>query len=124
MTLRPKKPCSKAGCNKLTDDGTSRCELHKAERVNYKRNADYTSMYNWQWKKIRSRFLKENPLCVICYGKGNLTPANIVDHIRPHKGDKDLFYNQDNYQALCKQCHDSKTATEDGGFGNKTKNES
>lgn len=121
MTLRPKKPCTKAGCTKLADNGTSRCELHKPERVNYKRNADYTSMYNWQWKKVRARYLKEHPLCVSCYADGKLTPANVIDHIKPHKGDKELFWNEDNYQALCKSCHDSKTATEDGGFGNKKK---
>jgi len=28
------------------------------------------------------------------------------------------FYDQNNLQSLCKSCHDSKTATFDGGFGN------
>ena len=78
-------------------------------------------MYNHQWKKIRAMFLKENPLCVECNRKGKLTPANVVDHIIPHKGDKDIFWDYNNYAALCKPCHDSKTAKEDGAFGNKVK---
>ena len=41
----------------------------------------------------------------------------IVDHIIPHRGDLEMFWNQLNHQALCKRCHDSKTAREDGGFG-------
>lgn len=40
-----------------------------------------------------------------------------VDHIIPHKGDPELFWDQDNWQSLCKPHHDRKTATEDGGFG-------
>jgi 5-methylcytosine-specific restriction protein A len=28
-----------------------------------------------------------------------------------------LFWNETNWQPLCKECHDRKTATEDGGFG-------
>lgn len=43
--------------------------------------------------------------------------ASIVDHIIPHKGDKQLFWDRDNWQPLCKKHHDRKTATEDGGFG-------
>jgi len=44
--------------------------------------------------------------------------ATVVDHIKPHRGDKTLFWERSNWQALCKQCHDIKTAKEDGGFGN------
>ena len=44
--------------------------------------------------------------------------AREVDHIEPHKGDDTLFWDQDNWQPLCKPCHSRKTATEDGGFGN------
>lgn len=43
--------------------------------------------------------------------------ANVVDHIKPHRGDKVLFWDSANWQPLCKECHDRKTATEDGGFG-------
>jgi 5-methylcytosine-specific restriction protein A len=42
----------------------------------------------------------------------------VVDHIIPHKGDKDLFWDSNNWQPLCKTCHDEKTAREDGAFGN------
>lgn len=30
-----------------------------------------------------------------------------------------LFWDQNNWQALCKPHHDAKTAREDGGFGNR-----
>lgn len=58
-----------------------------------------------------------HPLCRICELAGRVTPASVVDHITPHKGDASLMWGQSNWQALCKPCHDHKTATEDGGFG-------
>ena len=32
-----------------------------------------------------------------------------VDHIIPHRGDPELFWDRSNWQALCKNCHDRKT---------------
>ena len=73
--------------------------------------------YNYAWQKYRLYFLYINPLCVIHLKRGRLVSADTVDHIIPHKGDRQLFIDTSNHQALCKQCHDIKTATEDGGFG-------
>lgn len=47
--------------------------------------------------------------------------AEVTDHIIPHRGGIDLFWNRDNWQSLCKRCHDRKTAMEDGGFGRRLK---
>jgi len=46
-----------------------------------------------------------------------IRPATLVDHIIPHRGDNNLFWDEDNWQALCTECHAIKTAKEDGGFG-------
>jgi 5-methylcytosine-specific restriction endonuclease McrA len=43
----------------------------------------------------------------MCAHHGSLTPASVVDHIVPHKGDQRLFWSHDNWQSLCKSCHDS-----------------
>ncbi|WP_350342360.1 HNH endonuclease signature motif containing protein [Proteinivorax tanatarense] len=68
---------------------------------------------------MRKEIFKEEPLCVICLKAGRTTSAKVVDHIVPHKGDKSLFYDQQNLQPLCKSCHDRKTAKEDGRWGKK-----
>jgi 5-methylcytosine-specific restriction protein A len=52
----------------------------------------------------------DNPLCVDCKTADLLTAANVVDHIVPHRGDMNLFWSEDNWQPLCKRCHDLKTA--------------
>jgi 5-methylcytosine-specific restriction protein A len=38
--------------------------------------------------------------------------ATVVDHIVPHRGDQRLFWDEANWAALCKPCHDAKTARE------------
>lgn len=73
--------------------------------------------YTVRWQKARGEYLSRHPLCVICMRGGQVTPATVVDHIVPHKGDDDRFWDVTNWQALCKPCHDYKTAVEDGGFG-------
>jgi len=52
-------------------------------------------------------------LCVYCLQVDRTTPATVVDHIIPHRGDKKLFWDQSNWQPLCKHCHDSIKAREE-----------
>jgi 5-methylcytosine-specific restriction protein A len=61
-------------------------------------------------------FLRENPLCAECAKSNLLVEAEVVDHVIPHKGDYDLFWDRCNWAPLCKRCHDRKTVTEDGAF--------
>lgn len=65
------------------------------------------------WKKLRLQFLAENPLCVYCDAKGVVKGAEVVDHIKPHKGDQRLFWAESNWQALCFKCHDNDKRREE-----------
>ena len=60
---------------------------------------------------IRAAFLSTHPLCVMCSAKGRVTPATELDHIVAlmHGGTE-----QDNYQALCHDCHQDKSAKDKG----------
>ena len=73
--------------------------------------------YNHQWQRLRLAYLQQHPLCVRCKLTKRVTLATVVDHVTPHRGDHSLMWNPLNWQALCKACHDRKTAREDGGFG-------
>lgn len=53
-----------------------------------------------------------------CERRGHITPATVVDHIIPHEGNLELFWDENNIQSLCKSCHDRKTAGE-GRWGKK-----
>lgn len=59
------------------------------------------------------RFLAERPLCCYCERKGRVAIATVVDHIDPHKGDQAKFWNEANWQPMCKPCHDSVKAAEE-----------
>lgn len=63
--------------------------------------------YNSRWRKARDTFLKKRPLCVFCEEQGKAVAATVVDHIKPHNGDQKLFWDQANWQPLCKFHHDS-----------------
>lgn len=69
--------------------------------------------YDDRWRKARLAFLKAHPLCAMCEERGRTTAATVVDHVKPHKGDARLFWDRDNWQPLCKPCHDSGKATEE-----------
>ena len=69
--------------------------------------------YGSRWQKARAIFLAEHPLCCRCGEEGQVTPATVVDHIEPHKGDQKLFWDQKNWQPLCKPHHDSAKQSEE-----------
>lgn len=48
-----------------------------------------------------------------------MTRATVVDHVVPHRGSKRLFWDHNNWQALCTPHHNQKTDSRDGGFGNR-----
>lgn len=118
MPSRPLKPCSRIGCRELTNERF--CEAHskqERQRADKQRGTAHERGYTKTWSRARKMFLNENPLCVHCQNEGRITAANEVDHIIPHKKDYDLFWDEGNWQSLCKSCHSKKTTTEDGGFG-------
>ncbi|KAE8761247.1 hypothetical protein FSO04_04415 [Paraburkholderia madseniana] len=51
--------------------------------------------------------------------RGRIRPSAVVDHRIAHRGDMALFWNQSNWVAMAKTCHDSNTARVDDGFGNR-----
>lgn len=76
--------------------------------------------YGGRWQKARLTFLRrpENVLCRVCKAAGRTELATVVDHRVPHRGNQELFWDTDNWQALCKPCHDShKQSLEKGGDG-------
>ena len=85
-------------------------------------SSEYRYLYNKnKWKVASKAFRDQHPLCECdeCKQRVVPLPAEVVDHIIPHKGDVVLFWDRENWQSMAKKCHDKKTVKEDGGFGNK-----
>lgn len=123
--------CHWAGCEALTQGYY--CSKHKAiadkrreehQKECFKKmfkdtkrttSKPYHSLYeSSKWKVARKNFLELHPYCVVCGAK-----AVIADHITPHKGNLELFYDTNNLQAMCWACHSSKTLKENNYFKKK-----
>lgn len=57
---------------------------------------------------MRAAFLMRYPICAMCHREA----AGVLDHIKPHRGNQELYWDQRNWQALCTNCHGIKTARE------------
>lgn len=75
------------------------------------RSSDMTAAdrgYGYRWQKARERYLRLHPLCRMCEEAGHVTVATVVDHKVPHRGDQALFWDESNWQPLCKPHHDGE----------------
>jgi 5-methylcytosine-specific restriction protein A len=102
---KPRKPCAHHGCRELTRDRY--CEAHAKqyarEYEKHRRNPDTRSRYGTQWRKIRTRYIKEHPLCELCKQAGRFTAADTVHHkVKVADGGTN---DTANLQALCSECH-------------------
>ncbi len=74
--------------------------------------------YGARWRRESKEHLAANPWCVPCQRVGHRTPATMVDHVKPHKGDVQLFWDKSNWQSSCLPCNSRKAAKFEGAFGN------
>ena len=63
--------------------------------------------YNHRWAKARLTFLARSPICIGCEAIGRIEAATIVDHVDPHHGDPEKFWDTGMWQPCCKWHHDS-----------------
>lgn len=117
LLRKPKKPCSYPGCPELVDE--TYCEAHlKEQRRNYEkyqRNPEVKKRYGSRWRKIRTIYINNHPLCEECLKKGIHTKANEVHHILPLS--KGGTHEMDNLMALCKPCHSRISILDGDRFG-------
>ena len=89
---------------KVAHGATCICQRRRQTERNARHDAKRPSArqrgYDTKWDKARAQYLAANPRCCRCSA-----PAEVVDHIIPHKGDKKLFWSRSNWQPLCRSCH-------------------
>ena len=97
--------CTVNGCPEKVPYG--RCQKHQKAQQHIWHQ--HTALYGRRWKAARLVFLAQHPYCKDCGSR-----AEEVDHVIPHRGDKDLFWDVKNWASRCKSCHSAKTARETG----------
>lgn len=110
------RPCRHKGCGALVHDGSGYCGAHQGDRkigkfADERRGSRHERGYGSEWEKTRKRILsRDKGLCQPCLREHRYRPAKQVDHVVPKfEGGSDA---DDNLQAICKSCHDAKTAEE------------
>lgn len=92
---RALRECGHPGCHALTRE--SYCDkhkqLHERKQREFERESPSKRGYNYKWTKARKAFLAQHPFCECpaCKESGHPLPANVVDHIIPHRGNQELF---------------------------------
>jgi len=122
VNKKANRACREPGCVAYATHGSAYCSQHAAAHGRAFRSAEHRKeaarLYRTgQWQALRRQQLTMKPLCAECLRAGKYTLASEVDHVIPHRNDLQLFFDPANLQSLCRSCHSSKTAREDGGFG-------
>ena len=85
--------------------------------MNWSSRKEYRRLYGTaRWLRLRKRIRAEEPLCRPCSEKGKITASREIDHIlRVEIWCGQLgndFYDPENLQPICKQCHIDKGRAE------------
>lgn len=94
MPFAPPRICS---CGKTVPYGVQ-CACQKQRdndrkrRYDAKRPSARQRGYTAEWEVARKEHLTANPRCARCS-----QPANVVDHVMPHRGNQKLFWSRAAY---------------------------
>ena len=69
---------------------------------------------SWRYRLMRRRILASEPLCRPCAEARFTVAAAEVDHIERVVDRPDLKWVMSNLQPICRRCHETKTARENG----------
>lgn len=99
------EPPHLCACGQIVPHGERcACQIKRTRARNRRHDATRPSAakrgYDRDWRAARDEFLRQHCTCRMCGA-----PATLVDHIKPHRGDKRLFWDRTNWQALCAPCH-------------------
>jgi 5-methylcytosine-specific restriction protein A len=116
MPIAAKTPCR--GCGRpVSGQYCDQC-LAKGKGKE-KRLSAAKRLYDARWRRRSRAWLREpgHQFCV-GYPKGvhgdRLVAAQLPDHIKAHKGDEELFWDEDNWQPMCRRCNSRKAVAEEG----------
>lgn len=114
QTIKPRVQQLKSRIGQTVQPGSwRRSEMSSAQRG-----------YGYKWQQARAGYLQAHPYCVMCLDELGiagldraqvviacaergvpLPVATVLDHRIPHRGDQALFWDRDNWQAMCSTHH-------------------
>lgn len=111
-TLKPKLSTLPPRLGRMAGDEQAR---HSERDANLEHRSWYKTA---RWQKLRHQILiRDNYTCqrtgVLCIGKHPADNSPVVDHKRPHRGNPDLFWDENNLHCVSKAFHDSEKQKEE-----------
>ena len=95
MPSAPLRYCPAPGCPARVTSG--RCAVHARQQEQQRPNADVRRWYcQARWRRLRRLVLATSPLCSACH----VAIAVDVDHVQPHRGDVNQFFDIDGLTGL------------------------
>lgn len=86
--------------------------MNKTATAEGRRANSHQRGYTRKWYEAAKLYRSLHPHCECeeCAQLGRVLPSEVVDHKIPHRGNRTLFWDVNNWQAMAKVCHDKKTA--------------
>jgi 5-methylcytosine-specific restriction protein A len=122
VNTMPKKVCASVGCRSIT---TKRycpsceraVELKAKEHAKTRARKSKVNMTDKnktfygskEWRNLRDKKLRKDPLCEDCKDNGFLREGKDVDHVVEIKDDYSRRLDITNLRTLCRSCHMHKT---------------
>lgn len=92
----------------------------RREHDRHRNRSEARSLYREPaWRTESAAFLLLHRRCTCSPSCSR--PSEVVDHEPRHGGDPARFWDRRTWRPRAKRCHDAKTASRDGGFGNPLK---
>lgn len=110
-TIKPRVPTLKP-----------RMSAPKGEKARLRDRDETQSWRKWYytaaWQKLRQEVWKRDKYTcsrsgVLCIGKYPAGNSPVANHITPHKGDPELFWDINNIETVAKSVHDSLIQSEE-----------
>jgi 5-methylcytosine-specific restriction enzyme A len=128
MPSKPLRPCNKIGCSSLTRERYCEEHKHKEQQSKAERHRYYDKhirdkkarefYHSKEWERVRqAALMRDNYLCQDCLEEKRITPADVVDHIKPVRQFWNLRLSLSNLRSLCHAHHNKKTAEDKKKYG-------
>lgn len=111
-TIKPLLAALPSQLRRMTGDEKER---HRQRDADQKHRRWYKTA---KWQKLRQKILvRDSYTCqrtgVLCIGQHPADNSPVVDHIEPHRGNLELFWDESNLQCVSKAFHDSEKQREE-----------
>lgn len=108
-----KRRCEKCGKLFPIEEKSFYCEEHRSKPFQYAQRSNQGSYQTAEWRDLRNKIIRRSGACRSCGATDSLQ----VHHIIPPRGNRELFYDENNLIVLCAQCHRYETQKEITGRG-------